>query len=786
MLAAVFTSAGIAASVEDSIFIYGAVVLFILLLIFFIFKSEKTYLKDRRIILVFVFISLFFIGNTIAGSVLEKEDEIPDIDGARKDTEIFGTVSDISFSSDNFLITTEDIEIHFSREFDNDVLKSDGKLLIYSKLPIEFNIGDRIYAKGSFYTFSPATNYGQFDQKKYYGSKGIYYKLYADECNCLLRSESLDGKIRSVLFDISSLFQEGLEVVFDKKDSGVLSAMLVGNRSELDENTKEVYKRIGIAHILSISGLHITLLGMAVFRFLMMLTGHLRASVISSLTLIMLYGILTGFSISTQRAVIMLFCLLSAKLIGRAYDGQSAAGLAALIILFTNPTQLFESGFQLSFLAVYGIFAGNELRENLKIKNRILTYLIPGCFAQLATFPIILRTYYSFSPYSVLANLILLPFMSIIVVSGLLVGIFGSLFITGAGNIFLILGNIAGGPGYYLLLIYESVSQFLLELPGADIICGCPGLAGIIAYYLIFFIMISLSRGSGEKDKKYRPCYLIGIVLMFIVVLYRNNDTVFYSVFTDVGQGLSVYIETSGKRILADGGSSNVKNVGKYRIEPFLMWRGCEHLDYIIVTHTDADHVNGITELMEDGRISVGTLVLGTNYDENEKIVSIARQNGINVMYVEAGTTIFREDDFCMEVLAPDPGFIYEDKNQASVVVKIIKGEFGMLITGDSDVYSESEYIKYIGDKDEIDVLQCPHHGSKYSSSDALINKTSPVITVISCSKRNNYGHPAAETVERLEDADSSIFYTYKDGMVIITYNGGMEFKAHKYKDDKL
>ena len=779
--AAVFLAAGIFCSTGEKTEIYLLVLSFVLFSILYIYRSEKAYLKDRRLLVFLIIISSFFTGNVIASEKLEQEAGMLDFDGARKDTEITGIVTEISLSSEKYLITVENPNIRFKKEYENDDHTSEGSLLIYYEYPVDFNTGDLISAKGSLYTFRPATNYGQFDQKKYYGAKGIYYKLYADNCMILARNGTVSGKIKRFLFDISGTFQEGLNVIYDEQGSGILAAMLAGNRSELDESTKDIYKRIGIAHILSISGLHITLLGLALFRLFMMLTGNLKVSVILSIAFIFLYGILTGFSVSTQRAVIMLACLLVAKPIGMAYDGQSAAALAALIILLFNPSQLFESGFQLSFCAVYGIFAGNEIRENLKIKNRLLDYLIPGCFAQLATFPIILRTYYSFSPYSVFANLLLIPFMSVIVVSGLMAGVFGSLFLAGAGNVFLVLGNIAGGPGYYLLELYRKVSGFLLEMPGADIICGCPRIIGCIFYYVLFFMMVFFSRSIGKK--KHRCCFLFApaVFLMFLAVLYRGNGYSFYSAFTDVGQGLSVYIETSGKKILADGGSSNVKNVGKYRIEPFLLWNGCGCLDYVIVSHTDADHINGISEIIENGRIRVKELVVGINYDESEELVSLAKEKGIAVRYVSASEVIFEDDGLKLEALAPDPGFIYEDKNQASLVVKITSGAINMLFTGDSDMYSESEYIKYMKEGEKIDILQCPHHGSKYSSSETLLSRIHPSITVISCSQRNNYGHPAPETIDRLEKAGSDIFLTCEDGMIIIVSDENEEYEVYRY-----
>ena len=821
-------------AVKPILYLLG--ILYLIMALTAVHKAENDKLKNRRkLIMGFIFISY------LIGLIRIKDYKTDSVSGytpdsSKKETIVTGDVSAILISADKYLITVKNPKVKLKND-ENTYDEGDRDILIYSEYMPDFSIGDKISAVGALYPFTEATNYGQFDQKKYYNTKGYICKLYADEITCIYENDSFTGNLRSVIFDASLLFREALGKVFFEENKGTLTAMLTGDKAELDEETKETYQRIGIAHILSISGLHITLLGMGLFNILMLLLKKLRFCSVLTIILIYFYGVFTGFSVSTQRAVIMIVCMLGARMLLRAYDGQSAAALAACIILIKNPTELYDTGFLLSFIAVFGIFAGNKIRSNLHIENPILIYCIPGFFAQLATLPIILRTYYSFSPYSFIANMILLPFMSIIVMSGLVAGLLGCVYLLNGIDIILKLGVIAGGPAHYLLKGYGAVSEWLLSLPEADMITGCPGIVQCFTYYLIFFSCVYLSGKAGKVPKRIRkaddrddnrllsfrnrqglsgllkkhikmlliPGIGLVIIVMLMVLTLKTNRNKLYTAFLDVGQGLCVYTEVGDTVILADGGSSNVKNVGKYRIEPFLLYRGISEIDYCFITHTDADHISGIKEILEDGRIRIKTMVLGCNNPINEPIAALAKEKGVNVMFSKVGdilTDINKADarkieydsnyteiedrkkiDLKISILSPDPDFIYEDKNQASLVAMIDYEDMRILITGDSDLYAETEYTSYIDDE-RVDILQSPHHGSKYSGSELLLKKIRPVVTVISCSKTNVYGHPAAETLERLDRIGSKYYITAQSGMISIKYDGNDKYTVIPYLKD--
>ena len=760
-------------------------------------KPPNTRVKSKRLVIIFLVVLSYLTGIFRYRDTFILNDDVKFPDKALKESYIEGEITDISYGKEQYILILDDPIIKRKSDETDTVLPT-GKVMVYSDC-MPGIVGDKVSAKGALYSFAQATNYGQFDQREYYLERGIVLKLYADEVKLIDEAGSIKGLVKSTLFDITGSFQDGLDCVFDEKDRGILYAMLAGNRSELDDSTKGLYQRMGIAHVLSISGLHITLIGLGLYKVLMLLTKRLKLSVLISCTFVFLYGMLTGFSVSTERAVIMLFCMLFARLLGEAYDGQSAAGLAAIIILVMNPAEIYDSGFQLSFIAVFGIFAGNEIRRRLKIKSAVLIYLIPAISAQIATFPLILRSYYSFSPYTIIANIVLVPLMPVIVGSGFLAGILAACGMAFSSGALMTLAEISAGPAHYMLLGYEKVSLFLQDLPGADVVTGCPELWKCLVYYAGLFMMVYMSGRSFLLPQKignstiYAIMFSITMVLILILLVFRPENSGLNVSFIDVGQGLSIYIEADGRHILADGGSSNVKSVGKYRIEPFLLWSGVREIDYCFVSHTDEDHISGIRELMEEGRIKIDTLVVGVNYEEDEPLIALAHEKGVKVIKVEAGDIINNNvdlfsdkvvdnsGDLSMRVLSPNSGFIYEDKNQASLVAEFEYGNLSMLFTGDSDMYAESEYVSHLSG-DKINILQCPHHGSKYSSSELLLDTIRPDITVISCSKNNVYGHPARETLERLEAVGSRCYITSQDGMVTVKYDGDNTFTVDCYK----
>lgn len=746
--------------------------------------TEYYWLNRNLLRIGIVIVSVSFL---IFGYVRESESQnnlfkCESFDRTFSNVYVEGKLGNISSNKDGYQLTISVNNVSLSSdeaELELQLQKISQIIVNCYSIPKNLHIGDIICSDGSLSPCLPATNEGQFDSEKYYELRNIQAKLYSNNIYIINKGEyDIHERVKDFLYRLRSTFISGINNVFPNKEAGILISMLAGERGYLDDDIKDIFSQVGIAHILSISGLHISLLGLGLYELLLKLTKRLKFSTAVVLVVMLLYGILTGFSVSTVRAYIMLLCMLPAKIIGRAYDSQSAASFSALLLLMVNPLYLSDSGFQMSYFAVFGIFAGNIIKDELEINNKLVIYILPCLSAQLAVFPVLLNTYYSFSPYSIIANILLVPLMSVIIFTGLVSGIVSALSMLFSSSVFLIISQIFAGPAYYLLKLYEKASDYILQLPYARIVTGKPSFRQIVIYYIIFFVLIFLISGikkgcSHNVKKKYNWKYaLVSIMvpLMFICFILKNKDSSLNCTFLDVGQGLGIHISCAESDILIDGGSSNKQSLGKYVLKPYLYYNGVSRLDCCFVTHTDKDHVSGLKELIADDLVEIGNIYVSRMVEDSDSLVQLAEENSIPVTFLSKGDRI-SVGDIQIEVLSPDENGFYSDDNSGSLVFIIKKDDFEILITGDSGFESEKLYVDTLKEKSySPEVLQVPHHGSKYSSSEEMLSVAAPVISVISCSKYNSYGHPSPLTLDRLSACGSGIVSTFSEGMFRIRY----------------
>lgn len=642
-------------------------------------------------------------------------------------------------------------------------------VLVYTSDNQIYQIGNHVFLKGTLYKFRKASNPGQFDEQLYYRIENIDFKVFADQIK-VINSEY--SKYREGLRQIKNRLIRVYDTILDEKEVGVLIAMLLGEKYLLDDELKELYQTGGISHILAISGLHVSLIGLGVFRLLKQCRLPLQISIVLSIAFLYSYGVLTNFSVSTNRSVVMMVVLLLAKLFGKTYDILSALALSALLILLQNPLQLFSAGFILSYSAVLGIsllFPG--FKRVLPYRSKILDGILVSTSATLATTPAVLYFYYQFPVYGILVNLLILPFITILTVTSLLAGV--------AGLIWLPLGTfLIGGPNY-ILRLYEGICRIITQLPGSLITVGRPGRIVILISVSLLFLFTYKSR---HRIQKYLLLYpAVGFLLLFLPHVHKGLEIN----MLDVGQGEAIYIESGGSNFLIDGGSSDIKQVGTYRILPFLKFQGVSKLDYAIVTHCDEDHISGLMELMEVKNFWIDRLVLPAVSEKDENYLALEKLAGkknISVNYIQEGDTI-RDGILKLYCLHPFTDETYSSSNSYSTVLSLNYGSFDLLLTGDLEREGEERIREcltegYYRNKYRItpaidyDVLKVAHHGSKYSTSIDFLNLIRPEISIISCGYQNRYGHPHQELMQRLYEIGSNYYITYEKGAITIRTDG--------------
>lgn len=715
----------------------------------FLYFLNKVRLK--KIAFIYLFFPLFTIAGYISANIsLQESDFVKELSRDRIYCEIKGEVYNSSKTMYGYKLFVKNTTVTVEEsEYDG------GRCVVYCEE--NFNKGDIISVLGKSEGFEQNSNPGEFNSQQYYYSLKIHYKMYAEIITLLEKNKN---PIYSMSDKAGNKLRDTLYKLTDDKSASVFSAMLLGDKDELDSEISDLFSTCGIGHILAISGLHISLIGMGFYKLLRKMgLGYVGGMLIAG-SMIIFYGSITGNGISTIRAIIMFLLAVYANVAGRTYDLISATALAATIMLIDSPLLIYNSGFLLSFMAIVGIGVVNPaLCKIIPSENKIIRSIVSGFSIQLVTLPVIMYSYYEIPVYSILINLIVIPLMTYVMVSALSAGIIGIWFP--------LIGKFCIGPGVYILRLYEQLCKLCLKLPGAVWICGKPDSWQIVAFYIV----LGISVWFMHHRKQIR--YAFGMAVSIVIIVLRFNYS-FELTFIDVGQGDGIFIRSGNYNILVDCGSSDNKSLYEYTLEPFLMSEGVAVIDYVFVTHPDSDHISGIKDLLRSDKIQVKTLILPSVQTEDEAYVelcNIAEEAGAEVGTIHRGIRMkIGVTDFTC--LHPENESTITDRNDYSTVLLAEYEDFEVLLTGDISSGQEELIAGLIEKNVDIDILKASHHGSGFSSSLIFLQKFNPETIVISCGKDNEYGHPAKEALERMEQIGAYIQCTYEEGAIIYKRGG--------------
>ncbi|MEG2699565.1 MAG: DNA internalization-related competence protein ComEC/Rec2 [Hungatella sp.] len=637
-------------------------------------------------------------------------------------------------------------------------------------------IGMEISAWGQPEKPGVARNPGEFDNRSYAYATGIAYQMFGSGCQLTDTRYSFyyDG-----LYRVKQAAAHRLDLLCEPEDAGILKAALLGDKSSLDETIQGLYQRNGIAHLLAISGLHISLVGLSLYRLLRKAGLSYGWSGCVGILFVISYGILTGGSASVVRAVIMVLVSILAEYLGRSYDMLSAAALAAILLLLEYPYLLFQGGFQLSFGAV-GAIGGLApwLVKNLTWKKPWQQSILMGISIQLLTYPILLYHFFQYPLYGILLNLLVIPLMAYVILSGMSGLLLGML---SPG-----LAMAALGSEHYILRFYEWLCRMCEHIPGSNLILGRPPAWQILLYYpaLLFLLFWIWTRRKKQEvfESEGAPIgnFLVfggGCLICFCLLLKIPMKGVEVT-FLDVRQGDGICLQTRQAVILVDGGSSSQKEIGKRSLEPFLKSRGISRIDYAIVSHGDQDHINGLVYLLgTESGIAVEHLVLPKLAQEEpgyELLEELAHQKKIPIHWMKRGEKI-RAGNLVLTCIYDGNKAKKGEKNEHSLLLAATYGDMEMLLTGDMSGDGEGEILsdpKLAEKIRDISILKVAHHGSKYSSRADFLQSVNPVLAVISCGEDNTYGHPHPETMKRLQRQNTEILTTMDRGAITVYSDG--------------
>ncbi|MCD7814489.1 MAG: ComEC/Rec2 family competence protein [Lachnospiraceae bacterium] len=789
-------------------------------------------MRRRPLALLCLVVAIFFgITGCIRGSardeaLLEVQEYLTRAAGSGNALTVEGTVSEVSAVSEGIRLSVNQVVLST-----ND--KSNGSLS--SELKIDCTIetdrllpGDRIRLTGTWMPFSAAQNPGQFDFREYYFAKNTVGRLTGANVTAVLEGSF---SLSRMLARFRRALRNSYLQILEEKAARTVSAISLGEKSYMEQEWKQLYQEGGIAHIISISGLHISMIGIGIYQLLRRMRLPFVLAALPSAAVVVLYALMAGFGVSAVRACIMFLLWLGSQIVGRKNDTLTAAGVAAALILSQDGRVAGSASFLLSFGAILSIALlvprlqevnpfrakkektgriesrpENQRRgaerekenpgqakrrkqgENLsETGGQIWDMLCQGVGVWSGTLPITLWFFYQTAPWSVIVNLAVIPLMSALMGSALISCLVGLVSIPA--------GTFLAAPVYYLLGLFEELCVAEQQLPGALWVAGCPGVWTVMLYYGLLLgtagvTHLLLTGKSRRRQRVNAKKQMLGGLVWICAIAGglclmgfhpRSGLTV---TCIDVGQGDGALIQLpDGTNCLIDGGSSSVSGLWEYRISQVVKYYGIGRLDYVFLSHADSDHISGIEEYLEDylpgfagsnaHGITLKNLILPPTADAGDfaDLKEYAEKLGIPVFGMEAGAALGSTSSWSLTCLAPDSLALSGDKNEDSMVLLLQYGAFRMLFTGDLEGESERTLASSGADL-TCDVLKVGHHGSKGASSEAFLAAASPAFGVISCGEDNSYGHPAAAAVERLRAAGITLYTTMDCGAVTIRSNG--------------
>lgn len=643
--------------------------------------------------------------------------------------------------------------------------------------------GDLIEINGEYGVPSEARNYKGFDYREYLKTKKIYGSIKADNNQVKVIEENRLNLILIFSNNIRNYIVNTTNKLLPQQTSNLLAGILIGDKSEIAEDIIQNFKTSNLSHMLSVSGAHTSYIILGITFILSKNKISKKWIYVLTIFSLILFMFITNFTASVTRACFMSIIILGANLLYRKPDIWSSISISLLIILVINPFAINEIGLQLSYLGTIGIIIFNKNVENLldriRINNKISKLLSVTISAQIMIMPIMVYKFNTISLTFFISNVLASPFLGINIILGFIT-IFVSLISFSLAKFFAILLN-------FSLEILIFISEFTAKLPLSSILIKTPYVFTIILIYCIVLILnymystynskINLRLFQKQILKRINKRNIKKALLTITSIIIISNIFSFcYSLipkdlkihFIDVGQGDSCLIITpNNKKILIDGGEGEPEVLLSYLLD-----RRIKTIDYILISHFDSDHCNGLIEVIENLNVK-NILISKQAYfcDEYKNIANIINLKKIKVTFVKQGDKLNIDKNVELNIFYPPEKLEYGDLNNNSIVTKLTYNSFSILFTGDIENSEENLFNKFKNGELESDVLKVAHHGSKTSSTKEFLEAVNPKIALIGVGENNTFGHPNAQVIQRLEDINCKIYRTDKMGEIEIRIN---------------
>jgi len=635
-------------------------------------------------------------------------------------------------------------------------------------------VGEICHITGELISPSPSRNFHGFDYEEYLYLQRIHWTLSttSTEMSCEERANlfSSDRIHEWRLYALSVIDER-----FSEHVSSVMTALLFGDRSFIGVDVLTAYQDLGIIHLLAISGLHVGIVSGMAYYVLKRSGITKERSAEMLLVLLPVYAVLAGGAPSVIRAVTMTMIVFAAiRMHWRALSVHNLS-FAACVMLIVNPYYLFHIGFQLSFSLTFSIILSVHYMQQLRTK--LLQSLFICVLTQLFSFPIIVYYFHTYSLWSLVLNIMYVPFVSVF----LLPVLWGLFFVSFFSMPLMMFGD----------RVLEHVLQFIhhffvsvQQWPTGWTAFGETSMPWVGLLLLLTTVMLILLV---RRKRKLLVIVTVGYVSSLLYPLYSpyfSNETVI--TFIDVGQGDSILIELprrEGTMLIDAGGYLPIPiedwerrkvapDPGRQSVAPYLKARGIKTVDYVVASHADYDHVGGLFEIIE--QFNVKTILyphIELEGEVEQRLLTRALERGATVK-LQARGDVIATSNANFQVLQPKKttGTI-DNKNDHSLVLFVEIGGLTWLFTGDLEEEGERQLIGEYPTL-EVDVLKAGHHGSRTSSTDAFIEHIKPSVAVITAGEDNRFNHPHPDVVETFRRHNVQVVGTHENGAIRFIHDG--------------
>lgn len=565
---------------------------------------------------------------------------------------------------------------------------------------------------------------------------------------------------------LESLFPRELEM---------MEALVLGRREYVDPIVRDRYARAGLAHLLAISGMHVGLLAGACLLLCTTARIPRRQAMVVTLAATWGYLLVIGAAPSALRAGTMISLALIATLLQRPAAAAPIMAAAALLLIWLNPIVVLDPGFQLSFAGVLGILvlraplltlAPDQLLGRSRLRGTVEAFAV-GVAASLVTAPIVAHHFGIVAPVSFFSGVPAVPLMSLALI-GAMAALLVLPFAPPVAQL------IADGAGAALALL-DWLAAVSADLPYASAPVPPPPWW---SWLLASAAAVAAARAGARLRKPFRWLVMGGAALAVLTlwpVAVRAGTTGVEVHFIDVGQGDATAIRTPRRRwVVVDAGPASAGfDAGQQRVLPFLSAHGARSIEALVLTHPDLDHIGGAGALLRGVNVA-NVFEPGAAVGRDPYFALLAGLDSTDATWRAARSgRSMTIDGVRFDFLWPDAETVdvTGDANQISAVVRVVFGEFSLLLTGDVGVEVEERLVERHGVALRADVLKLGHHGSSTSTSERLLDAVRPGLAVVSAGRSNRYGHPAPAVVRRVEARAIAIARTDREGTISLRVN---------------